>query len=152
MIDADLLAGRFKRLLATGVDAILVPSLTIFLVMITGVMEHAEDYTDNWWMLHIFLLAVLSYLILNGYTLWQRGQTLGKMLFGIAIVDWQVGQMGSAPLWKLICIRALFFPILFTVVVPWLALLPLIDQLFIFGKQRRCFHDLVASTTVIKTR
>ena len=156
-----LLAGRFRRLAATLIDAILVPSLTIFLVMVAGVVEDAEDYVDNWWILSVFLLAVVSYLILNGYGLWRRGQTLGKMVAGIAIVhadsvlDSQlILQTGTtpAPLWKLICLRALFFPLLFAVVVPPYALLPIIDQLFVFGKQRRCLHDLVTGTIVVRAR
>jgi hypothetical protein len=56
----------------------------------------------------------------------------------------------AAPLWKLICIRALFFPVLFLVVVPWLALLPVLDLALIFGKRRRCLHDLVAGTIVVR--
>lgn len=38
----------------------------VLLIIITGVMEHAEDYRNSMWMLHAFVLAVLSYLILNG--------------------------------------------------------------------------------------
>ncbi|MDH3643961.1 MAG: RDD family protein, partial [Gammaproteobacteria bacterium] len=134
---------------------ILVPSLTLVLVMIAGVVEDAEDYTDRWWLLWVFLLAVVSYLILNGYGLWRRGQTLGKMALGITIVNSGGEADGGddltpAPLWKLICVRALFFPLLFVVVVPWYTLLPLVDQLLIFGKRRRCLHDLVAGTVVVR--
>jgi uncharacterized RDD family membrane protein YckC len=148
MTEETQLAGRLRRLAATVVDAVLVPSLTLVLVMIAGVVEDAEDYTDNWWMLWVLLLAVLSYLILNGYLLWRRGQTLGKRLTGIAIVS--AGRPDPAPLWKLICVRALFFPLLFLVVVPSLALIPIVDQLFIFGKRRRCLHDLVSGTEVVR--
>jgi uncharacterized RDD family membrane protein YckC len=149
------LAGRLRRLAATSIDAILVPSLTLVLVMIAGVVEDAEDYTNNWWMLWVFLLAVASYLILNGYGLWRRGQTLGKKLMGITIVAADGGDDGQhsstpAPLWKLICLRALFFPLLFMTVIPWFAALPIIDQLFIFGKSRRCLHDLVSGTVVVR--
>lgn len=148
-------AGRLRRLLATSVDAVLVPSLTIVLVMITGVVEDADDYTDQWWMVHVLLLAIASYLLLNGYGLWRRGQTLGKRLLGIAIVPASAGDDGRgtaepAPLWKLICLRAPFFPLLFLVIVPWLALLPLIDLLPIFGRPRRCVHDYLAGTRVVR--
>lgn len=161
------LAGRFRRLCATLIDALLVPSLTILLVMITGVVEDAEDYANSWWILWVFLLAVLSYLLLNGYGLWRNGQTLGKRMLGIRIVrarhsaESSASENGAAedsvadvlaPLWKLICIRALFFPLLFCVIVPWLGLLPLLDQLAIFGKQRRCLHDWAAGTRVVLAR
>jgi len=153
------LAGRIRRLAATVIDATLVPLLTMVLVMVTDVMEDAEDYIDNWWMLHVLLLAVVSYLILNGYGLMRRGQTLGKRLLGIAIVVATAPVEGSegvqynftpAPLWKLICIRALFFPLLYAAVVPWIALVPIVDQLLIFSKRRRCLHDLASGTVVVR--
>lgn len=149
------LAGRFRRLVATGIDAVLVPGLTIFLVMVLGIVEDAEDFQDRWWVLHVLLLAITSYLLLNGYGLWRSGQTVGKRLLGIAIVApaGPGGQgMKPAPLWKLICIRALFFPLLFTAVVPWYAVLPAIDQALIFGRRRRCLHDLLAGTLVVRRR
>ena len=155
MSDGLYLASRFRRLVATLIDAILVPSLTLVLVMITGVTEDAEDYRDSWWIVWVFLLAVASYLILNGYGLWRGGQTLGKKLMHIAmvpadgVVDGQYGHT-PAPLWKLICLRSLFFPLLFVVIAPPLTVLPIIDQLFIFGKRRRCLHDLVAGTVVVR--
>ncbi len=157
MSDGLFLAGRFRRLVATVIDAILVPTLTVVLVMIAGVVEHAEDYTDNWWMLWVFLLAIASYLLLNGYGLWRHGQTVGKQVMGVAIVPASSGGDGQygrepAPLWKLICVRALFFPLLFVSVVPWIALLPLVDQLLIFMKSRRCLHDLVSGTVVVRLR
>lgn len=157
MSDGLFLAGRFRRLVATLIDMILVPSLTLVLVMITGVVEDAEDYTDSWWMLWVFVLAVVSYLLLNGYGLWQSGQTLGKKLMGIAIVPADARDDGRyapnpPPLWKLICLRALFFPLLFVVVIPSFAALPIIDQLFIFGKRRRCLHDFVSGTAVVRLK
>ena len=155
------LAGRWRRLAATLIDAVLVPCLTLVLVMIAGVLEDAEDYADAMWVLWVFLLAVASYLLLNGYTLWRRGQTLGKWLTGIAIVRADVAGRASedvradaarVPLWKLVCIRALFFPLLFLVAVPWVTLLPLLDQLLIFRRNRRCLHDLLAGTIVVRRR
>lgn len=150
------LAGRLRRLIATAIDAVLVPALSFVLVMTADVMEDAEDYANVGLMvLWVVLLAVASYLILNGYTLWRRGQTLGKLIMGIAIVPANAGTSSAdgytpAPLWKLICLRALFFPLLFLSVLPWMVLLPILDQAFIFGKRRRCLHDLVSGTIVVR--
>jgi len=161
------LAGRGRRLAASLIDMILVPTLTLLLVMVTGVVEHAEDYQDNAWMLHVLGLAVTSYLTLNGYPLWKSGQTLGKKMLGIAIVragararadagaradarDTQQVRIEPPPFWKLVCLRAPFFPLLFLVVVPSLAALPIIDQVLIFGKRRRCLHDIVCGSLVVR--
>jgi uncharacterized RDD family membrane protein YckC len=155
MSDGLLLAGRLRRLVATLIDAILVPALTLVLVMVTGVVEDAEDYVDNRWIVWVFLLAAVSYLLLNCYGLRRRGQTVGKQLLGIAIVpadeafDARYGRT-PLPLWKLVCVRAMFFPLLFFVVVPWLAAVPILDQLPIFLKRRRCLHDLVCGSVVVR--
>ena len=153
MNNAPILAGRFRRLLATLIDAVLVPALTLALVMISGVVEDAEDYSGDGWQLRmlisVFALAVLSYLILNGYGLWRRGQTLGKQLLGIAIVQAPRQADGHyvqrpTPFWKLICIRAMFFPLLFMVVPA------IVDHLFALTRSRRCLHDLAAGTIVVR--
>lgn len=148
MIDRQILAGRWRRLGATGVDAVLVPGLTIILVMAFEVMEDPEDFTSAWWMWWVFALAVVSYLVLNGYGLARGGQTLGKRLLGIAVV--RADALEPASLWKLIGVRALFFPLLFVVIYPPLILLPLLDLLPIFGKSRRCLHDRAAGTRVVR--
>ena len=148
MIDGQVLAGRWRRLGATAVDAVLVPGLTVVLVMAFEVMEDPEDFTSAWWMWWVFLLAVASYLILNGHGLARSGQTLGKRLFGIVVV--RADAPKPAPFWKLVCVRAPFFPLLFVVIYPPLILLPLLDLLPIFGKSRRCLHDRVAGTRVVR--
>tara|TARA_Y100001934_G_scaffold283370_1_gene402558 strand:+ start:143 stop:649 length:507 start_codon:yes stop_codon:yes gene_type:complete len=156
-----ILAGRIRRLLATAIDMVLVPSLTLIVMMATDVVEDAEDWANPWWVLvlRVFGVAVLSYLILNGYTLMRRGQTLGKLLLGIAIVPAaavgsSAAELHPVPLWKLIFIRALFFPLLFllvvAVVIPWVALIPVLDQIFAFARNRRCLHDYAAGTAVVR--
>ena len=161
---AKPLAGRWRRLFATLIDLVLVPALTILLVMMTGVMEDPEDYRNSAFVLPVFALAISSYLLLNGYWLFMRGQTVGKRLLSVAIVDHSSVDHSSvdhssvdhssgarAHFWKLIVIRTLFFPFLYLTITPALiALVPLIDQFAIFTKQRRCVHDYAAGTRVVK--
>ena len=143
-----VLAGRGRRLVATLIDVLLVPALAIFLMLVTGVLEHAADWSASGMpMLRVFALGVVSYLILNVWLLWQRGQTVGKAIMGIAIVSNQ--SENKAPFWR-VAIRALFFPTLYLIVWPLAAAFPLIDQVLIFGKRRRCGHDYVCGTSVVK--
>ena len=146
-----VLAGRLRRLFAALIDSTLVPSLTLLLVMIFGVVEDAQDYASNWWMLHVLLLAVLSYLLLNGYGLVKSGQTIGKRLFGIALVP-TTDQ--AVPVWRLVFVRGVFFALAYTIVLlpiaPLIVVITLIDHLLIFGQRRRCLHDLAAGTIVIR--
>ncbi|HEY4941465.1 MAG TPA: RDD family protein [Rhizomicrobium sp.] len=142
------LAGRGRRLAATAIDLVLVPALAIVLMLVTGVLEHAADWaTSAMPILRMVALGLASYLILNFWLLWQRGQTVGKAIMGIAIVSTKTG--GQVPLWKLV-IRGLFFPTLYLTVWPIAAPLPIIDQLFIFGKSRRCLHDLLCGSSVVR--
>jgi uncharacterized RDD family membrane protein YckC len=143
------LAGRGWRLVATLIDLVLVPAIAILIMLVTGVLEHAADWATNAMpFMRMLALAVASYLILNGWLLWKRGQTIGKAITGIAIVSTKTGQ--KAALWRLLCIRALFFPTLYLTVWPVAAPLPLIDQLLIFGKKRRCLHDWLCGTSVVR--
>ena len=70
----------------TAVRLVLAASF-LLLVMVLGVVEDAEDFADSWWMMHVLVLAVASYLILNGYGLISSGQTIGKRLLGIAVAS-----------------------------------------------------------------
>ena len=143
----DLLAGRWRRLFAWFIDATLVPGLAFILVMITGVVEDAEDYTSNWWMLQVLLIAIVSYLVLNGYLLAKHGQTIGKKLLGISVRT-RSGEI--PPLWKLILVRAWFFPIPYLLVVWPVTILVLVNFLLVFTASRRCGHDYVAQTQVMR--
>jgi uncharacterized RDD family membrane protein YckC len=100
-------------------------------------------------MVRVLAFAVISYLLLNGVTLWRRGQTLGKWVVGIAIAPVGAEVFVPAPWWKLVCIRALFFPLLFALLPPW-TLLPVADQITIFNRARRCLHDYAAGTMVVR--
>ncbi|MFT5211913.1 MAG: putative RDD family membrane protein YckC [Flavobacterium sp.] len=135
-----------RRLFSTLIDMVLVPSLALFIMWVTGVLEHAEDFAGHRPVITALLLGVVSYLILNAWLLMQRGQTIGKALLGISIVLAVDG--GKVPIWRLICIRALFFPLLYLTMIPWFILIPILDQILIFGKNRRCLHDYVSGTQV----
>jgi uncharacterized RDD family membrane protein YckC len=143
------LAGRGRRFVATLIDMVLVPALAIFIMMVTGVLEHAEDWTSEAMpILRMVLLGLASYVLLNLYLLWTRGQTVGKAAMGIAIVRAGTGE--RAALWRLI-VRGLFFPTLYLIVlIPYIALIPVVDQALMFRKDRRTVHDWVSGTQVVR--
>jgi uncharacterized RDD family membrane protein YckC len=143
------LAGRGRRFAATLIDMLLVPALAILLMMVTGVLEHAEDWTSEAMpILRMVLLGLASYVLLNLYLLWTRGQTVGKALLGTAIVQAKDG--AKAPIWRLL-IRGLFFPTLYLIIlIPFIALIPVIDQALIFRKDRRTVHDWASGTVVVR--
>ncbi|MEM7003187.1 MAG: RDD family protein [Pseudomonadota bacterium] len=140
-------ASPWRRLLSFGIDAILVPGLTFFLVMATGIVEDAEDYTSNIWILQVLMLAVASYLLLNGITLWREGQTLGKRALDIMVVTADGTQ--TAPFWRLVLIRAWGFPLTFLLPIMPFTLVVAANLLPVFFGPRRCLHDWLAGTRVI---
>ena len=142
-------AGRGRRLAATAIDFVAVPTLALLIMLVTGVLEHADDYVGNQVMLRALLLGISSYLILNGWLLVKRGQTLGKVITGIKII--MNTPEGSAPHFWTLAARALFFPVLYLIFLTGPGLIPIIDQAFIFGKSRRTLHDRICRTSVVRT-
>ena len=140
------LAGRGARLVAVLIDLVLVFAFGLFLMLATGALEDAEDYAGSWFLLRIPLLGIVSYLILNTWLLWRRGQTVGKLIMQIRIVS---SRNEPAPLWKLLLLRAFYFLELYAIASPFLVL-ALLDQVLIFRQDRRCLHDIISDTQVVR--
>lgn len=96
--------------------------------------------------------AVISfgiYLLLHGFLLATRGQTIGKLVLGIRIVDIDTNQV--IPLVKQLLLRDLLIRVL--VGIPFIGgIIGLVDSLLIFRWDRRCLHDHLANTKVIFAR
>jgi len=89
----------------------------------------------------------LEYLVLNGYLLHKRGQTIGKWALGIKIVSLHNEKI--LPLWKVFFVR--YVPQVLVAMIPLAgSILILINDLFIFRKNKRCVHDYIAGTKVIR--
>jgi len=89
------------------------------------------------------------FLVLHGYTLHTRGQTLGKVLLRMQIVS-RFGYR-VLPLSRVFILR--YVPFYLVVLVPIFGpLLTVVEVLFIFGSDKRCLHDHIAGTIVIKYR
>jgi uncharacterized RDD family membrane protein YckC len=94
------------------------------------------------------VIGVLGFLLIHGYFLKTNGQTVGKKAQGIrsANLDDTVPQFG-----RLIGLR--YLPLWIVPFIPVVGIfLPTLDILFIFRSDRRCIHDLLAGTKVVKVR
>jgi len=93
------------------------------------------------------LIAYLViFMVINGYLLVTKGQTLGKLALGIRIVD--AVSNGAATAVKILGLR--YVLVMLVGAIPIIGgLLGLIDFLFIFREDRRCVHDLIAGTKVV---
>jgi uncharacterized RDD family membrane protein YckC len=93
------------------------------------------------------LISLVVFVVLNGYLLSKHGQTIGKRLVGTRIVS--VADGSILPLQKIIVLRYLLIS-LFSI-VPYVGnVVGLVNVLFIFRDDRRCLHDLIAGTKVVK--
>jgi uncharacterized RDD family membrane protein YckC len=94
------------------------------------------------------IIGISSFLLLNGYLLAKRGQTIGKVLVGTRIVSAETGEL--LPFGKLVGLR--YIPLWIVGLIPGVGIaLTILDSLFIFRDDRRCIHDLIAGTKVITT-
>ena len=149
------LASRSRRLSATLLDLSLVFCFGLVLLLVTGWLEDAEDFARGGSSLTIPLLGIMSFLILNGWLLWNYSQTIGKRITGIRIVTQTVisdpdDEVGTVPFWKLL-IRSVFFLLIFASFSLFFILV-LVDHLWIFGKKKQCLHDLILRTSVIRLK
>jgi len=148
MINSNRLAGNFRRAIATIIDLILTPLVGLLVMLVTGLFESAEAYSSLSTIgLRALTIGVIAYVALNGWLLHTRGQTVGKALMGLLIVDSISGD--KAPLWKLLLLRMWFFPLLLLLGIMPYGIIPIIDQAMIFTPSRRCLHDRLCGTTVI---
>ena len=153
----DELAGRFTRLAAAMVDGLLVMAITLPVGIATGFNVRAQ--TQQVGLLEQLAMVALGLIVMlafQGYLLATRGQTIGKLLTKIRIVDAKTGALISFVrvyvyryLWlmPLVLIAALIPGQVDDVLINLVAL---VDGLFIFGKERRCLHDYIAGSKVIR--
>lgn len=140
------LAGRGQRLLAAITDSVisLIVILPVFMSLYTE-EEMANPSLETNIMGLVF--GVISMLVLHGYLLHYYGQTIGKRLVGIRIVDLHNQQISlSHYLYKR------YLPMSLVSLIPGFGviLVGLVNPLMIFGKEQRCLHDYIAGTKVIK--
>jgi uncharacterized RDD family membrane protein YckC len=144
------LAGRGQRLGAALVDSIIAIIVAIPIMLLLGTFVYLKGGQPLPPALRILTsaLAFLMFAAVNFYLLKVNGQTVGKKVIGIRIVDMD-NQLPSV--WRILGLRAL--PVSIAATLPVLGqILPLIDVLFIFRKDRRCVHDLIAGTRVVRAK
>ncbi len=92
------------------------------------------------------LLSVLAVLIVQIYLLATRSQSVGKFVMKTQIVDYETGQPASFV--HCFLLRSLVNGLIGA--IPCVgAVYSIVDICFIFRDDRRCIHDLLASTIVV---
>ena len=160
-VPIDNAAGYGKRLAACILDTLLIGMTVAILFEYLGLGPDQAQATDMQAALKIMaakmdalskfqqgFIVIFPYLMfftLNGFSLFHRGQTIGKRILGIAIVTLDNQKPAFASL--------IFNRYLTQWVVGLLPgfgfILRVVDVLAIFWTNKRCVHDLIAKTKVI---
>ena len=92
------------------------------------------------------LTGIVIFLAVHGYLLAKNGQTVGKKLLSIRVVSHSTGQILS---FGAITTKRIL-PIWLVAMVPVVGgIIAIVNVLFIFRKDRRCLHDLIADSEVV---
>ncbi len=96
--------------------------------------------------IEVAVLGFALFALANAWFLKRNGQTIGKMLLGIRIATLD----GGIPeVWRILALR--YAPLSIVAMIPTFGmLLSTVDVLFIFRGNRRCLHDMIAGTQVLR--
>ena len=145
VIDPNL-AERGSRLGAVLLDALIATACVAPGVVVFLAGGHNNDTTKIIGAL-LVCLAFLALAIVQIYLLTTRGQTIGKKFVGVKIVRYADN---SNPGFVYACLLRAIVPGLIGGVPLLGPLFSIVDICFIFGEERRCLHDLIAGTKVLK--
>jgi uncharacterized RDD family membrane protein YckC len=157
--DDDVKASRVSRLGASIIDSLIifVPMMPAYvlaapLLMRAGVGVQRNVFatwgviagTGGWFYLGVLWLVIM--LIINGVLAYRNGQSIAKKWLGIKDVRTDGSRASFARIFWLrnVLNSAITF-------IPLIgSFYGLIDVLFIFGSAKRCVHDYIADTIVIR--
>ena len=143
------LAGRGERLGAAIIDTIILLVILVPLMFVGGYWQAAMSAGGEVPLMTTLLWAAVGFavfVVVQWVPLNANGQTWGKRMLGIRIVDMDGAK---PPIGRLIGLR--YLPVQVATNVPLIGMvLALVNVLLIFRGDRRCGHDLVAGTQVVK--
>jgi len=144
---SNRLASRWSRLGAGIVDGLIIMAVLWLASKATPWNPWEHRPGDSLWSFKLgnALGGFGVFLLINGYLLSTRAQTIGKLALGLRIV-----RVDGAPvsIGRLLGLRYGLGNLLG--VVPMLSMIyGLVDVVFIFHSSRRCLHDRIAGTIVI---
>ncbi len=146
-LDGELeLAGRGHRFGAAMIDGAIESAIIFPIGFATGMIDFTGSRDEPLGTsIVIALLSFVLFAFLHSYFLKKKGQTIGKKIVGIRIVT----QDGNTPTLGRLLGARYGIVYLFNSLPVIGSVFALIDVLFIFRRDRRCIHDLVAGTRVV---
>lgn len=148
----DLPSSRIKRFFGAVIDSLLLGVMVLAGVVLLGTLmssgfieqsalKHAEitlDKMNAWGALYFPAIALT---LIQWNLIATRGQSIGKLLLGMRIVN----EGGQCPGF----VQGVVLRNWLRAALSFIPLFSLIDALAIFGESRRCVHDFIAGTRVV---
>lgn len=142
--EAVELASLGERLIAAIIDVVIQMAVLLAILFAMGMLNNSLiGVFDRVGTVVWIALAFANYVLLNGYLLQTSGQTIGKKVLSIRIVNLE---NELVPIHTILLLR--YLPM--TAIGTFFNLISFIDVLFVFRADRRCIHDFIAGTKVIK--
>lgn len=143
-----LLADRGERFCGAFFDGIISALIIIPIFLAMGIFqkEMSGEPVELWMQVFQFFFGWAIFFLINGYLLITRGQTIGKLTVKTKIVNLE----GQTPSPASILGKRYVIPSLISYIPIAGQLFGLVNILFIFRKDKRCLHDHIAGTWVIK--
>jgi uncharacterized RDD family membrane protein YckC len=144
--DGPQLASRAQRFAGALIDGLFALAVSLAVMLPLYGLAYARMMSQSKLSVLPGLLAYLAIVYaIEGWFLYQRSQSLGKMAMGLRIVrvDGSPASFG-----RIFGLRLVLFGLIGFVplIGPFFGI---IDALFIFGSSRRCLHDFAADTIVV---
>jgi len=138
------LAGRGDRFLAVIIDGLIASPMYVSAFFVYGATLKHE--TPSTLAILFTIIYAIALMVVNLILVSRNAQTIGKRVMGIKVSRKDGSRAGLGRIfWMRNVVNAL------PTLIPFVgSLYGLVDILFIFGESRRCVHDYIADTVVIK--
>ena len=141
-----VLASRGSRVWASLVDILVLAGPVVLFFIVFPSVFHVKASPGFWEVdLSSPILGTVFFVLFNGYLLFTQGQTIGKYFLKIRIAR----PSGERVSMSRLCVRQ-GIGYVFSITSGLALIYCLFDCLPIFHSARRCLHDWVADTVVLK--
>ena len=138
---AQPLASRGARLWATMLDGLVTFAVCLPAMLLLAASGHDDDAYDSIAGLAMLVLWIYQWVLVS-----KTGQTLGKRWAGIRIVKANGSPVSFV---SAVLVRSWAFTMITW--LPWVGgIVGLADLVCIIGDERRCLHDYLAGTIVVR--
>lgn len=144
------LAGRWRRLVASIVDSLVIGVIVLPIMYLMGIFDYVRSgmQAPVTLMLLAAVMGFVTFVVINYIPLSKTGQTVGKKLLNIRITDLQCNKADVSTI-----ILKRYLPVHAAGQIPIIgSIVGVIDVLLIFRADRRCLHDLIAGTQVMRVK